>query len=176
MVFEMEHGRPSFRSLGPRLDAELDIILTDAFLTYASHLAEGVVNPEMSLVDGDSFRQGMGLAGLLEQALASNEVGPALLSLRPQHEFYMGLRRALRERRERLCGLEGTPDRSDARRARPGLDPFLDTRTVVQDEIRTIVLNLERWRWLPRSLGRRFILVDVEGFRLIVGEDGRRTM
>ena len=166
MIFQAECGRPSFRRSGTRFAAELDVILTDAFLIYASHLADGMVNPEMSLADGNSPRQGEGLAELLEQALASNQVGPALQSLRPQHEFYLGLRQALRERRERLCGTEETPDTPDERRARPGPDPFRKARTEVQDEIRTIILNMERWRWLPRFLGRRFVLIDVAGFRL----------
>jgi murein L,D-transpeptidase YcbB/YkuD len=176
MIFQAEGGRSSFRKPETRFVAELDVILTDAFLTYASHLADGMVNPEMSLADGNSARQGEGLAELLEQALASNQVGPALQSLRPQHEFYLGLRQALRERRERLCGTEGTPDTPDEGRARPGLDPFRNARTEIQDEIRTIILNMERWRWLPRFLGRRFVLIDVAGFRLIAAEDGRRTM
>lgn len=41
----------------------------------------------------------------------------------------------------------------------------------VEQRLRQIALNLERWRWLPRDLGRRYILVNMAGFELQVRED-----
>ena len=38
--------------------------------------------------------------------------------------------------------------------------------------VRTLTLNLERWRWLPDDLGARHILVNMPAFRLQVMEDG----
>lgn len=46
----------------------------------------------------------------------------------------------------------------------------------VQDRIRQIELNLERWRWLPRELGERYIMVNSAAFALEVVEDERRVM
>jgi L,D-transpeptidase YcbB len=43
----------------------------------------------------------------------------------------------------------------------------------VAARIRQIELNLERWRWLPRDLGDRYILVNVPEMRLRVHENGR---
>jgi murein L,D-transpeptidase YcbB/YkuD len=40
----------------------------------------------------------------------------------------------------------------------------------VSERVRQIELNLERWRWLPRELGRRHIVVNVSGFELEVVE------
>ncbi|MDZ7839457.1 MAG: L,D-transpeptidase family protein [Gammaproteobacteria bacterium] len=42
--------------------------------------------------------------------------------------------------------------------------------------IRTIELNMERWRWLPRDLGDRFIAVNIAGFQLYVVERDEVTM
>jgi murein L,D-transpeptidase YcbB/YkuD len=42
--------------------------------------------------------------------------------------------------------------------------------------IRTIELNMERWRWLPRDLGDRFITVNIAGFQLYVVEQDQVTM
>lgn len=42
----------------------------------------------------------------------------------------------------------------------------------VGDRIRQIIVNMERWRWLPDDLGRRHILVNLAGFDLRVVEDG----
>ncbi len=43
----------------------------------------------------------------------------------------------------------------------------------IEQRIHQIVLNLERWRWLPRDPGRRHMLVNVPEQRLDVWEDGR---
>jgi murein L,D-transpeptidase YcbB/YkuD len=37
-----------------------------------------------------------------------------------------------------------------------------------EERVRQIALNLERWRWLPRDLGERHILVNVPEYRLEV--------
>jgi murein L,D-transpeptidase YcbB/YkuD len=39
--------------------------------------------------------------------------------------------------------------------------------------IRQIELNLERWRWIPHHLGRRYLLVNAADYRLAVVEDGQ---
>jgi len=46
----------------------------------------------------------------------------------------------------------------------------------VAERLRQIELNLERWRWLPEDLGRRYILVNIADFELEVVEDGRRVL
>jgi len=43
----------------------------------------------------------------------------------------------------------------------------------VEVRLRQIALNLERWRWLPRDLGTRYLLVNVPEMRLRIHEDGR---
>jgi murein L,D-transpeptidase YcbB/YkuD len=58
-------------------------------------------------------------------------------------------------------------------------DGVLDAATVaalnvpVEERVRQIELNLERWRWLPADLGRRYVIVNVPSFRLAAYEDGR---
>ncbi len=44
----------------------------------------------------------------------------------------------------------------------------------VAERMEQIELNLERWRWLPRDLGSRLVVVNIAGFELAaVDEDGR---
>ena len=73
-------------------------------------------------------------------------VGAALDSLLPTHPQYAGLKRALAD----------TPADDTARR----------------DLIRT---NMERWRWMPRNLGARHVLVNVPAFTAALIDDGRVT-
>jgi murein L,D-transpeptidase YcbB/YkuD len=46
----------------------------------------------------------------------------------------------------------------------------------VEDRIRQIEVNLERWRWLPEDLGDRYVLVNIAGFHLRVMEEGEEVL
>ena len=83
---------------------------------------------------------------LLAQVTTRGGVAEALNGLLPTHPQYAGLRRAL----------ANTASDDTARR----------------DLIRT---NMERWRWLPRNLGGRHVLVNVPAFTAAIIDDGRVT-
>lgn len=44
-----------------------------------------------------------------------------------------------------------------------------------RDEIDRILLAMERWRWLPKAMKGRFILVNIPGFQLTAFEDGKEA-
>ena len=89
-------------------------------------------------------------------------------------------------------GDTGSPDLFDERletavmayQVRHGLDPdgVVGARTLAALNetadalVRKIELNLERWRWLPRDLGKRHVLVNSAAFRLDVVEGGEEVM
>jgi len=68
--------------------------------------------------------------------------------------------------------------------ARHGLDPTgvvgerdrVELDVPVEARIRQITLNLERWRWLPASLGDRHLLVNIPGFTLEAREADRAVL
>jgi len=80
---------------------------------------------------------------LLRSALASHQVANALNGLLPTHQQYASLKAAL----------AATPASDAAKR----------------DRIR---LNMDRWRWLPRDLGDKYIIVNVPGFYATLVENG----
>lgn len=214
-------GRPDAATL-----AELDLLLTDAFLAYGDHLADGRVDPVSLHPDWVPSRSGADLVGRLERALAEERVRGSLQDLRPPHEGYRRLRDALdRYRREASDGgwpvvPDGpavapgeTTDRVRALRARlraagGAADPVADGDEAVygpaleeavrrfqrrhgleddgvvgpatlsalnataEERARQIRVNLERWRWLPRSLGERHVRVNAADFELEVVEGG----
>jgi L,D-transpeptidase YcbB len=79
---------------------------------------------------------------LLRNALAARDIAGALNGLLPTHPQYAALKAAL----------AATPDDQAER-----------------DRIR---LNMDRWRWLPRDLGEKYIIVNVPGFHATLVENG----
>ena len=63
-----------------------------------------------------------------------------------------------------------------------GVDSLLGPETVdalnksVAYRLGQIAANLERYRWLPRSLGSKYILVNVPAFELHAYEDGKQAL
>jgi murein L,D-transpeptidase YcbB/YkuD len=206
----------------PDRSAELDLLLTDAFLMYGSHLLQGRVDPETLHPRWNVNRRGADLAALLEDALDSRSVPRTLQRLAPTHEGYVRLRAALaharslqlnggweplpdgpalkrgdhgagvaalRDRLRRGGDLEGEGSDSvfDERleravqrfQRRHGLDADGVVSTGTRGElnvsavrrVRQLELNLERWRWLPKELGRRRIMVNIAAYELQVIED-----
>ena len=80
---------------------------------------------------------------LLETALRENRIAEALNGLLPAHPQYGALKHAL----------EITP------------------KTDVQ-KVNKIRLNMDRWRWLPRDLGQKYIIVNVPAFYATLVEKG----
>lgn len=46
----------------------------------------------------------------------------------------------------------------------------------IEERIRTIEVNMERWRWLPDDLGSRYILVNIAAFEAQIVESGRSVL
>jgi murein L,D-transpeptidase YcbB/YkuD len=46
-------------------------------------------------------------------------------------------------------------------------------RVTAAQRVRTVILNLERWRWLPDTLAVRHVMVNIPSYDLEVREDGR---
>ncbi|HEV7660981.1 MAG TPA: L,D-transpeptidase family protein [Allosphingosinicella sp.] len=133
-------------AIATRNEAAITPVANQVFLKVAADLSGGSVRGR-SRVDWHMPDVGLDAAGqqrLLAQVQRDGGVAAALDGLLPIHPQYAGLKRAL----------AATPESETARR----------------DLIRT---NLERWRWLPRSLGTRHVLVNVPAFTAALVDDGR---
>ena len=132
--------------------ADLDLLLTDALLTYGSHLLYGRygrVVPRVSNMMFDTSQEKIDVVDVLQQGLEANRLAEALHSLLPHHPEYARLRKALARYRQT-----------------PG----------AETQVRQIALNMERWRWLPQDLGPRYILVDVPAYTLDIVEQDQSVM
>lgn len=94
-LVEMRRNEERQAPLDLRGLADLDLLLTDAFLVYGSHLLEGRVNPETIDPEWSADRREADLAEVLQDALDSGRVGEALKGLLPPHAGYGRLREAL---------------------------------------------------------------------------------
>ncbi len=86
------HGR----NVGPELWADLDLILTDAFLLYGAHLSAGRVNPENIHEDQVVTLPEISLVESLKKATRSGNIKEELAVLRPSHNGYLHLQNALK--------------------------------------------------------------------------------
>lgn len=207
--------------------ARLEILCTDAFLTYAAHLAYGRFNPETVYKSWQMPRDNVDLVSMLNQALESGQVGSTLENQMPKHPIYSQLRdnlaryrgiaaqggwSAIRSEKKMEAGDKGPHVRQLRDRlfitgelpAFNGRDLFDDDLTLavikfqathglgmdgvvgqktlaalnitVEERIHQIELNMERWRWLPKQLGDRYILVNITDFSLSLIENGKTSV
>ncbi len=150
--------------------ARLELLLGDASLLLGTHLLHGRVDPESKepvwAVDPD----GTVMEEILNSIAGEDpaELSSALAALRPSHPSYEVLRDTLAQYSEQTGSSEGP-------RVAEGETPgALDAP--VEDRIRSIVVSMERWRWLPRELEDSHILVNIPAFETRVVMDGERVM
>jgi murein L,D-transpeptidase YcbB/YkuD len=84
----------------PRGLVDLELLLTDAFLLYGSHLLAGRVNPETIDPEWFANRRDADMAAVLEKAVSTGTVQENLESLKPSQSGYARLRAALRTYRD----------------------------------------------------------------------------
>jgi L,D-transpeptidase YcbB len=120
----------------------------EIFLTLAGDLSGGAVRgrDRVSWYMAPSGLDDAQRQQLLEQVRRQGNVAGALDALLPTHPQYAGLRRAL--------------ERTDA------------SDTARRDLIRA---NMERWRWMPRTMGQRHVIVNVPAFTAAIVDDGQVT-
>ncbi len=137
----------------PEAQGLAEIKLDLAILKYARFARGGRFNPSE-------------LSGLLDQApplrdpktiLTEIETADApdayLQSLHPKHEQFVRLRQVLLK--ARAPGEEGAkPARSER-------------------DIKRLVINMERWRWMPEDLGALYVWSNTPEFKLYLVKDGK---
>jgi murein L,D-transpeptidase YcbB/YkuD len=104
--------------------ANLDLLLTDAFLLLGTHLSGGRIDPERLYSYWLVGERSIDLPLLLHTASDINRLDRAIERLRPAHRGYLGLRNALRQLRNQQAqggwpaiagGRTLPPDNSDSR-------------------------------------------------------------
>lgn len=136
---------PLKQAIGAGIGPALDTAASERFRHLARDYAQGHVGAEDRLswfIAGPKLSDADADA-LMARALADGKVGPTLAQLLPTDARYLRLRSAL-----------AATSAKDAAR------------------VQAIRVNMERWRWLPRSLGARRLEVNVPSYTLSLMSDG----
>jgi murein L,D-transpeptidase YcbB/YkuD len=131
------------------LDREL--LLSDAFLSYADALAHGAMPVERRTEDEALTPEPIDVAAALDTAIGSPNPAVAIEALAPTTPTYRVLRQALQSYRS------GTPAGDQASTNR----------------VRQLEVNLERERWLPRRLPAERVWVNAADARLVIYRAGK---
>lgn len=214
------------RKWQPGEGADFDLLCTDAFMLFGSHLLSGVVNPNGLFKMWESRRRFVDWPAYLCDALAAGTVDVYLQVLKPDYPGYDRLAAFVAEYRK-IAAAGGwpvlPPGRSMKRGVKDARVPLLRKRLIaggdlapaaasedprfdgaldqavrrfqrrhglaedgavhketlkalnvpVERRIVQMLLNLERWRWLPQEVGSRFLFINIPDFSLTVVENGR---
>jgi murein L,D-transpeptidase YcbB/YkuD len=142
--------RPPAGAISPEAAAAAEMAVTFAVLRYARHARGGRFGDLSSISKVLDYRPPLRPARhVLTEIAASYAPDAYLRSLHPQHKQFHALRRLLLKLRGSDATASVGPGRGSA------------DRTVL---LARILVNLERWRWLPADLGEFYVWNNVPEF------------
>jgi murein L,D-transpeptidase YcbB/YkuD len=121
---------------------EMDAKMTYAYLSYAADLLGWTRSARDVHRNWLTDTKKEDLAARMADAIAGNRIRESLEQLAPTHPQYKGLQAALVREAQSPSG-----------------------------RAEVIRMNMERWRWAPRDLGDRYILVNVPAYMMQVMEN-----
>ncbi len=178
--------------------ADIDVQLTAAMLRFGHDVAVGRQNGDGHF---KARRQQPDLVAALEKDI--DHPAHFIDAVRPPHQEYVALQKAMDAligQREK-GGWPKVPSANDAEAVKqrlaagnyPDVKSFqelnglpetgvVDKATLaamnvpIDDRIRQVAINLQRWRWMPDDLGDQHFLVNIPYFHLIASESGHSVM
>lgn len=162
--------------------ADLDARITAALLTLGRDVAVGRTTPH---VPGWKARRAVPALATALNATANEDVAAWLTAVQPVHPEYEALRQALIDLYGRQQEGTAWPVPASAAEIRVFQEHHaikttgkMDAATraalavPLDDRIHQVVVNLERWRWMPDDLGARHLLVNIPYYHLMARENG----
>jgi L,D-transpeptidase YcbB len=141
---------PSSSTLPPSLDEQArgEIELDLAILKYARHARGGRTDPD-KLKNNDMVPTFRDPKTVLAEIADAAEPALYLQSLHPKHEQFHSLRQALLKARAE---------------AEAGAKPR---------NTQKILINMERWRWMPQDLGALYVQINIPEFMVYIVKNGK---
>jgi murein L,D-transpeptidase YcbB/YkuD len=125
---------------------QLNAVASELFLRVSSDLALGHVRGDAraSWYINDPDLNGNEQLSMMQRALKNHNVRDTLTALLPTHPQYQELKAVL-----------------------------ADLPKTEKSKIEKVRTNMDRWRWLPRDLGQKYVIVNVPAYMVALVEDGR---
>lgn len=208
--------------------AKYDILLTENFQKYISHLTNGTLNPRKLYKNWDLKENYIDLNETLTNLLDSDSLADKIEQLKPNHIVYKRLKKALKlintfpkddfkalKIAEIIAPNDTNPSIIDIKKRltywkelqpQDSLTTIYDPETILaikkfqsrhglaidgiigpatisslnfskKQRIQQIIVNLERWKWYPKEMGKEYIIINIPDYRLtlIKEKDTLRT-
>ena len=150
-----------------------DILLSDSFLAFADALARGAVPIEARYDDEDLKSEPVDVALELDRALQSPDPAAIIEALAPQTPEYKAMQQALRAYRSGTASEPAPAAGRGQQRSYRGAS-YRPAAYVNNDaHLRQIMVNMERLRWLPRSMPADRVVVNTANASLVLYRDNR---
>ncbi|NPU83262.1 MAG: L,D-transpeptidase family protein [Syntrophaceae bacterium] len=213
----------------PGEGADFDLLCTDAFMLFGSHLLSGVADPNGLFKMWEARPRFVDWSAYLQDALAAQTVDVHLQVLKPDYPGYDRLV-AVAAEYAKIAVAGGWPVLPPGKSLKKGVSdprvPILRKRLIaggdlapamasedprfddvldqavrkfqrrhgltedgavqketlkalnvpVERRVVQMLLNLERWRWLPQEVGNRFLFINIPDFSLTAIENGRAPL
>ena len=208
--------------------AKYDILLTESFQKYISHLTNGTLNPRKLYKNWDLKENYIDLNETLTNLLDSDSLADKIEQLKPNHIVYKRLKKALKlintfpkddfkalKIAEIIAPNDTNPSIIDIKKRltywkelqpQDSLTTIYDPETILaikkfqsrhglaidgiigpatisslnfskKQRMQQIIVNLERWKWYPKEMGKEYIIINIPDYRLtlIKEKDTLRT-
>jgi murein L,D-transpeptidase YcbB/YkuD len=180
---EYDIPRLPLGTISPEAGADIEIKLTLAMLQYARQAYGGrIADPSRVSQLFDVTPPQIAPAAVLAALVAADAPDAYLRSLHPQHEQFQKLHELLVRLRHKHSPEAGTDEiayGSQLKHAVPQLETAAvsvprpapavrglaaDERARLEADIDRILVNMERWRWMPRDFGEVYVWNNVPEF------------
>jgi L,D-transpeptidase YcbB len=146
---------------------ERDLLLSDAFLSYADALARGAMPVGERDDDEDLTPESVDVVAALDDAISAPDPAKVIEALAPASPEYLAMRGAYKGYLALAAsGGRGSSVGAHGRGARIGVADALR-------RARQVAINLERLRWLPRDMPSDRLVVDAAISQLQLFRDDR---
>jgi L,D-transpeptidase YcbB len=150
--------------------AAAETALSLAVLEYARHARGGRTNPLSLSRNLDRTPQLLDPRSVIEAAASTDSPDAYLRALHPQHpqferlrQAYLALKRSDPARVEHVVQTKGKSSKKKRAAAKAQAGPSL----------RTLLVNMEQWRWMPEDLGSFYVWVNIPEYTVRVVKAGR---
>ena len=170
----------------PEAQAVDEIKLGLAVLKYARYARGGRLTPLQVSELYDQAPPVRDPRAVLTGIETADDPGAYLVSLQPRHAEFLRLRDVLLAARgkpvekdspaakEEKAGDEAKEDKPDSKEVKDDKDNKPAKTALSERDIKRILLNMERWRWMPEELGSVYVWNNSPEFMLYVIKDGKR--